>query len=141
MSFRQTQIKKNLKIRNQTINFIRKFFYQNNYLEVETPIRIPAPAPEKNIDAIPSENWFLQTSPELYMKKLLTAGYEKIFQIAKCFRKEERGTKHIQEFTLLEWHETDGDYIQMNEYLPKPYNLYCLGNRLAKPVFSYDYPL
>ncbi len=113
MNFRQTQIKKNLKIRSQIINSIRNFFYQNNYLEVETPIRTPAPAPEENIDAIASEDLFLQTSPELYMKRLLAAGYKKIFQIAKGFRKEERGIKHVPEFTLLEWYEAGGDYLQM----------------------------
>ncbi len=113
MMDRQLQIKENLKIRGRVINAVRNFFYQNNYLEVETPIRTYAPAPEENIDAIASEELFLQTSPELYMKRLLAAGYKKIFQIAKCFRKEERGIKHVPEFTLLEWYETGEEYIKM----------------------------
>jgi lysyl-tRNA synthetase class 2 len=45
------------------IRAIRRFFCDREYLEVETPIRIPAPAPEEHIDATPSSNWFLQTSP------------------------------------------------------------------------------
>ena len=51
-------------------------------------MRIPAPAPESHIDAVASEDWFLQTSPELCMKRLLAAGYPRIFQICSCFRKE-----------------------------------------------------
>jgi lysyl-tRNA synthetase class 2 len=60
----------------------------------------PAPAPEIHIDAQESGDWFLQTSPELCMKRLLAAGYEKIFQICRCFRKGERGGRHVPEMTL-----------------------------------------
>jgi lysyl-tRNA synthetase class 2 len=85
------------------------FFSERGYLEIETPVRIPAPAPEEYIDAIPSGDWFLQTSPELCMKRLLAAGYEKIFQISKCFRKAERGRLHLPEFTMLEWYRRGAD--------------------------------
>lgn len=95
------------------LNAIRNFFIQHDYLEVETPIRIPAPAPEAHIDAIPSETWYLHTSPELCMKRLLAAGYEKLFQICKCFRKNERGNRHLPEMTLLEWYSAHQDYYQM----------------------------
>ncbi len=89
---------------------IRQFFIDRGYLEVETPLRIPAPAPESYIDAVPSGDWFLQTSPELCMKRLLAAGYEKIFQISRCWRAGERGTLHLPEFTLLEWYRSNSDY-------------------------------
>ncbi|MDM8518025.1 EF-P lysine aminoacylase EpmA, partial [Desulfobacterales bacterium HSG16] len=75
--------------------------------------RIPAPAPELHIDAIGSEEWFLQTSPELCMKRLLAAGYQRIFQICRCFRKNERGNKHLEEFTMLEWYCANSDYMDM----------------------------
>jgi len=80
---------------------------------VETPHRIPAPAPESHIDAVPSGKWFLHTSPELCMKRMLAAGYEKIFQICRCWREGERGSQHIPEFTLLEWYRADGDYLDL----------------------------
>ncbi|MBA4397603.1 MAG: EF-P lysine aminoacylase GenX [Syntrophus sp. (in: bacteria)] len=91
------------------IRAIRQFFYDRDYLEVETPIRIPAPAPEEHIDAAPSGDWFLQTSPELCMKRMLAAGYPGIFQISKCFRAGERGRFHLPEFTMLEWYGREGD--------------------------------
>jgi len=81
-----------------------------DFLELETPLRIPSPAPEEHIEAIRSEDWFLQTSPELCMKRLLAAGYPRIFQIAKCFRFGERGRWHLPEFTMLEWYATGSDY-------------------------------
>ncbi len=111
--FRQTDLKKNLTIRSQVINALRLFFIDAGYLEVETPIRIPAPAPERHIEAVSSDDWFLQTSPELCMKRLLAAGFERIFQICKCFRAGERGTKHLPEMTLLEWYTAGEDYTHM----------------------------
>ena len=95
------------------IDGIRRFFREQDYLEVETPVRIPAPAPEAHIDAVASEDWYLQTSPELCMKHLLSAGYDRIFQISKCFRSKERGRRHIPELTMLEWYRTGADYTAM----------------------------
>ncbi len=99
-------------LRSRSIIFqkIREFFNEGGYLEVDTPLRIPAPAPETYIDAIPSEEWFLQTSPEICMKRMLAAGYERIFQICRCWRSGERGKLHLPEFTMLEWYRVDSDY-------------------------------
>ncbi len=112
---RQQNIKTNLVLRDGIIQSVRMFFAGHNYLEVETPIRIPAPAPEAHIDAIESEGWFLHTSPELCMKRLLASGYPRIFQICRCFRHNERGSRHIPEFTMLEWYRADSDYFDMME--------------------------
>jgi len=99
-----------LRLRAVLIQALRTFFIDCGYLEVETPLRIPAPAPEAHIVPLTSEGWFLQTSPELCMKRLLAAGIPKIFQICKCFRKDERGDRHLPEFTMLEWYAADSDY-------------------------------
>ena len=103
--------KPNLRLRAGLLQAIRHFFTKRDYLEVETPYLIPAPAPELNIDAIPAGGGFLHTSPELCMKRLLAAGYPKIFQICKCFRQGERGSRHLPEFTLLEWYRAETDYL------------------------------
>jgi len=99
-----------LRLRAAMTRAVRRFFLDQEFLEVETPIRIPAPAPESHIDPVATGDWFLQTSPELCMKMLLAAGYPKIFQICHCFRAGERGSRHLPEFTLLEWYRAGSDY-------------------------------
>jgi lysyl-tRNA synthetase class 2 len=95
------------------IQAIRDFFNQNDFLEVETPIRCPAVIPEAQIDPVTSEGWFLQASPELCMKRLLSKGWDRIFQICKCFRKNERGRHHLPELTMLEWYAKDNTYLDL----------------------------
>jgi len=100
-----------LQARAQIVQQIRQFFIAGGYLEIETPLRIPAPPPQPPIDAVPADGWFLHTSPELCMKRLLAAGYERIFQICHCWRKNERGALHFPEFTMLEWYRSEADYF------------------------------
>ncbi len=107
--------KKALDQRARILQGIRQFFVERGYLEVETPHRIPAPAPESHIDAVPSGSWFLHSSPELCMKRMMAAGYEKVFQICRCWRERERGSLHLPEFTLLEWYRAGGDYRSLME--------------------------
>jgi lysyl-tRNA synthetase class 2 len=107
--------KKALQQRARILQEIRHFFIEKGYLEVETPYRIPTPAPESHIDAVPFNTWFLHTSPELCMKRMMAAGYEKIFQICRCWREKERGNLHLPEFTLLEWYRSGGDYHSLME--------------------------
>ena len=104
---------RNIKIRSLVIQAIRDFFNQNNYLEVDTPIRCPSIIPEAQIDPVTSEKWFLQASPELCMKRLLSKGFDRIFQICKCFRKYERGRHHLPELTMLEWYAKDNTYLDL----------------------------
>ncbi|MBU1232857.1 MAG: EF-P lysine aminoacylase GenX [Proteobacteria bacterium] len=92
---------------------IRLFFQEQGFLEVDTPIRQPLLIPEQNIVPIPSGTHFLQSSPELYMKRLLAAGCERIFQICHCFRQGERGRLHLEEFVMLEWYRLDADYADL----------------------------
>lgn len=112
-NYRQSRIRHQLIIRARIIQAIRQFFIKEAFLEVETPNRIPANAPESHIDALPSGPWHLHTSPELCMKRMLAAGYNKIFQICKCYRQNERGTRHLPELTMLEWYEAQTDYQAM----------------------------
>jgi elongation factor P--(R)-beta-lysine ligase len=109
---RLSRIRHNLERRALVYHLIRDFFGRQGFLEVESPIRAPAIAPELNITPFQCEDCFLAASPELHMKRLLAAGYEKIFQFSHCFRKGERGRQHNPEFTLLEWYRTRADYRQ-----------------------------
>lgn len=92
---------------------IRAFFHARNFVEVETPIRIQTPCMELNIDAEPSGDCFLRTSPEIVHKQLLAAGHTRIFEIGKCFRQGERGALHHPEYTMLEWYHTHADYLDV----------------------------
>ncbi len=102
-----------LAARSLVIQAIRDFFTQKNYLEIETPIRTPKIIPEAHIDPVLTEESYLQASPELYMKRLLSKGFNKIFQICKCFRKNERGVHHLPELTMLEWYAKNDTYLDL----------------------------
>ncbi len=112
-TIRQAKGSERLYRRAAILSAVRQFFEARDYLEIDTPIRIPAPAPEAHIDAVASGEWFLQTSPELCMKRLLAAGLPKIYQICKCFRLGERGDRHLPEMTMLEWYTAGHDYQHM----------------------------
>jgi elongation factor P--(R)-beta-lysine ligase len=114
-----------LELRCQVLRAIRRFFGDAGFLEIQTPVRTPAPAPELHIDAVPCAGWFLSTSPELYMKRLLAAGYAKIFQIAPAFRAGEQGRLHHPEFTLLEWYRLGADYTVLQTDCQKLLTAVC----------------
>lgn len=102
-----------LHVRAAFFNFIRSFFAEQDFLEVDTPIRQPVFIPEANIVPIEAEQQFLQSSPELCMKRLLAGGCQRIFQLCNCFRKGERGRLHLEEFRMLEWYRSGVDYHQL----------------------------
>lgn len=99
-----------LRARAGLIQALRRFFLERGYLEVDTPVRLPCLVPEVHIEQETAGDWYLQTSPEICMKRLLASGCSKIFQICKCFRRNERGSRHVPEFTMLEWYRAGCDY-------------------------------
>jgi lysyl-tRNA synthetase class 2 len=106
-----------LRLRHEALKHIRTFFWDRNYVEVETPIRVPSPGIDPYIDALPADTgYFLATSPELEMKKALTSGLTRIFQVTRAFREGERGALHHPEFSLLEWYTVGEDYRHLMEF-------------------------
>lgn len=104
-----------LRQRSCLLQAIRSFFLGREYLEVDTPVRLPVLIPEAHIQPFESEDWLLQTSPEMCMKMLLAGGATQLFQICHCFRKEESGRLHQTEFSMLEWYHVGWDYFALME--------------------------
>lgn len=89
----------------------RRFFHDRQVLEIETPVLMRTGSIDPNLDNLscdlkthPGQCFFLQTSPEYSMKRLLAAGSPDIFQICKVFRDTELGSVHQPEFTMIEWY-------------------------------------
>lgn len=105
---------RNLMIRRaQIMRQIRRTLDERGYVEVETPLRVRSPGTDVNLDAFESEGRYLITSPEFHMKRLLSAGFMRIYQICRCFRKGERTVLHNPEFSMLEFYAAGLDLEQM----------------------------
>lgn len=109
------QVKKTFEKRSQTIKAIRDFLESNGFIEVETPMmhQIPGGAtarPFKTHHNALDIDLYLRIAPELYLKRLLVGGYERVYEINKNFRNEGISTKHNPEFSMLEFYIAYKDY-------------------------------
>ena len=101
--------------RSQIVQAVREFFVARGYLEVETPMMHPIPGGAAARPFATHHNaldmqLFLRIAPELYLKKLVVGGMEKVFEINRNFRNEGISTRHNPEFTMLEFYEAYQDY-------------------------------
>ncbi len=107
-------------MRAKIVAAVRAFFDARGYLEVETPVVVAKPGMEPHLEPLQTNvldpfgnryGAFLITSPEYAMKKLLVAGFPKVYQLARCFRNGEAfGGRHNPEFTMIEWYQAGIDY-------------------------------
>jgi len=102
-------------MRSKMIDLIRCFFQNQNFMEVETPMLqlIPGGAtarPFKTHHNALDTDLYLRVAPELYLKQLLVGGYERVFEIARCFRNEGIDNEHNPEFTQIEFYWAYADY-------------------------------
>ena len=101
--------------RSQIVQAIREFFVARGYLEVETPMMHPIPGGAAARPFVTHHNaldteLFLRIAPELYLKRLVVGGFERVFEINRNFRNEGISTRHNPEFTMLEFYEAYRDY-------------------------------
>ena len=101
--------------RSQIVQAIREFFVARGYLEVETPMMHPIPGGAAARPFVTHHNaldmeLYLRIAPELYLKRLVVGGLEKVFEINRNFRNEGISTRHNPEFTMLEFYEAYRDY-------------------------------
>ncbi len=107
--------------RSRIVALMRGFFEQNGFMEVETPMMQPLPG---GAEATPFKTWhnalgmelFLRIAPELYLKRLVVGGFEKVFEINRNFRNEGVSTRHNPEFTMVEFYKAYADYTELMDF-------------------------
>lgn len=123
LNWRPSASIKTLKKRSQWLKDLRAFFYARQVMEVDTPILSQAATPDRHLRSLQtqvqlpgstdSHTYYLHTSPEYPMKRLLCAGSGDIFYLGKVFRDGDLSPRHQPEFTLLEWYRLGFDLQQI----------------------------
>ena len=126
------RLKEIYQTRLQIERLIREFFWSQDFSEASTSVAVLLPGQEPYLNPVSVEfqnplnekyKFYLRTSPEFALKKLLAAGFEKVFEMGKCFRNDESfGGIHNTEFTMIEWYRSPGtywDFMQDSEELFK----------------------
>ena len=107
--------------RTRIVQYIRNFFNERNFLEVETPMMqaIPGGAAARPFTTFHNAldmDLFLRIAPELYLKRLVVGGFERVYEINRNFRNEGLSTRHNPEFTMLEFYEAYADYHDLMDH-------------------------
>ena len=109
--FRPTANWQRLRFRAELLHRVREFFHKHGFLEVETPLLSADTVVDRHLDPFAVEvgarTYWLQTSPEFAMKRLLAVGGRAIYQVTRAFRLDEQGPLHNPEFTMVEWYRVD----------------------------------
>lgn len=111
-----------MSLRSRVLMGLRCFFHERGFLEIDAPALVPLPGMEPHLDPMKVETglgkgerpvFYLHTSPEYCMKKLLSAGLDRIYCLCHVFRAGELSQTHNPEFTLLEWYRAGEDYTSV----------------------------
>lgn len=130
------------KVRSQVVSAIRDFLNEENFLEVETPMMHPIPGGAVARPFITHHNslnmdMFLRIAPELYLKRLVVGGIERVYEINRNFRNEGVSTRHNPEFTMLEFYQAYADYKDLMNLTEKMIREVCQ-KVLAKTKVTYQ---
>ncbi len=129
------EVKDNFVKRIEIIRYIRKYLEERDFLEVETPMMHPIAGGAAAKPFVTHHNaldmtLFLRIAPELYLKRLIVGGYERVFEINRNFRNEGISTRHNPEFTMMELYQAYADYNDMMNLTED------MVSSLAKDVFG-----
>ncbi|MFH1489195.1 MAG: lysine--tRNA ligase [Pseudomonadota bacterium] len=129
-------------MRSRIIQSVRNFFVNRGYLEVETPMMQPIPGgatarPFKTHHNALGMDLYLRVAPELYLKRLVVGGLEKIFEINRNFRNEGISVQHNPEFTMIEFYTAYATYEDLME-LTEELFIHVLEETLGKTVIEYQ---
>ena len=136
------EARKTFVLRSRLISLTRKWLEDKSFMEVETPVFHPIPGGalakpfETHHNALDIE-LYLRIAPELYLKRLVVGGFEKVFEIARVFRNEGLSSRHNPEFTMLELYEAYADWediMKLSENLIE----YLAIELTGSPVVSFD---
>ena len=136
------RVKEIFVIRSRIIQTIRDFFLRKGYLEVETPMMQPIPGgatarPFKTYHNALGMDLYLRVAPELYLKRLIVGGLEKIFEINRNFRNEGISVQHNPEFTMLEFYTAYANYEDLMD-LTEELFMYLLKVITGKNIIEYQ---
>ncbi len=145
------ETRKVFQIRSQVIAAIREFLLKRDYLEVETPMMHVIPGGAAARPFVTHHNaldmqLYLRIAPELYLKRLVVGGFERVFEINRNFRNEGLSTRHNPEFTMLEFYQAYADYrdlMELTEQLLEFLSLRILGSTqvpYAEETYSFAAP-
>jgi len=134
-------VKKIFVKRSKIISSIRLYLDQNNYLEVETPVLQPiyggaSARPFRTHHNSLNQNFYLRIADELYLKRLIIGGFEKVYEIAKNFRNEGMDRNHNPEFTSLEFYSAYSDVYDMMSFTEKMIREVAVSNGCGKVNYS-----
>ena len=129
-------------IRSRVVREIRNFFEEREFLEVETPMMHSIPGGALARPFITHHNsldmdLYLRVAPELFLKRLVVGGFERVFEINRNFRNEGLSTRHNPEFTMLEFYWAYQDYRDLMELTEKLLRRVC-ANAIGGTAFSYQ---
>lgn len=133
-----------LRVRADLLARVRNHFAAEGVLEVQTPVLARAPVTDVHLASLSTRvagygEYFLQTSPEYAMKRLLAAGWPDIFQVAPVFRDEERGAQHNPEFTMVEWYRRGFDLERLMSDCDRLLTSLFAGHRALAPAERVSY--
>ena len=142
------EVRDTFRLRSQCISFIRNYMIGSGFMEVETPMLHVIPGGASAKPFITHHNaldmdMFLRIAPELYLKRLVVGGFERVFEINRNFRNEGVSTRHNPEFTMMEFYQAYADYKDLMDLTEDLLRKLCIevtgGTTLKYQTSEYDF--